>query len=155
MVCYTSCALASGFLIASAYIMLTSAPKGDEFLSILSEPQKLIYLDIVKQRMKIYGIASISGLVLGLIYLFLMRNKIESRSALICSSIVVFFIVQMLVYTVYPNKDSMLNHISDGPNGAQQAKMWLKQYNQMMNKFLIGFAIGVIGYGILCFALTK
>jgi hypothetical protein len=154
MVCYTSCALAAGFLIASAYIMLTSS-KGDEFLSVLSESQKLIYLGIVKQRMKIYGIASIAGLVLGLIYLFLMRTKIESRSALICSSIVVFFLTQMFVYTIYPNKDSMLNHISEGPNGPEQAKIWLKQYNQMMNKFLIGFATGVIGYGILCFALTK
>ncbi len=151
MVCYTSCILASGFIVASLYITLTSAPKDDQFLSTLSESQKLIYLEIVKQRMMIYGVASIVGLILGLIYLFAMKNKIESRAALICSSIVVFFVTQWIVYMIYPKKDYMLNHITDG----EQAKAWMEIYNKMMKKYLIGFAIGVIGYGILCFALTK
>ena len=147
MVCYITCAFAVAFLIASAYIMLTTTKKNDyQFDSVLGP----IYEKIVQERMKIYLIATIVGAVLGLIYLFWMRRK-QSTLPLVCTSVLIFFVTQWIIYMVYPKSDYILNYISDN----QQSKLWLEQYNEMMNKFWIGFVVGLVGYSVLCLAFAK
>lgn len=145
MVCYITCALAVAFIVASLYIMLTTNKSKQD--SIIDEE---IYNKIVKERIKIYIIASIVGAILGIGYLIWKKNNME-RIPLICTAILIFFVVQMVVYLVYPKSDYILNHITNN----QQSKAWLSMYNQMMKKFLIGFLIGLIGYGLLCFAILK
>ena len=148
MVCYISCAFAVAFLAASLYIMLTSCNKN--YPVDLTTDQEKIYQDIVKERLKIYLIASVVGAVLGLIYVFWMRTKIQTVP-LICTAVLIFFLTQIVVYMIYPKSDYMLNHVTSN----EQAKAWLDMYNQMMKKFWIGFFIGLIGYALLCLAFSK
>lgn len=147
MVCYTTCAFAVAFIVASVYIMLTTTKKDEYF----SDPKLApIYEKIVKDRMKIYWIASGVGAILGLIYLFWMRKK-QSTWPLVCTAVLIFFITQWIVYMIYPKEDYMLNYISN----QTQSQLWLKKYNEMMTKFWTGFLIGLIGYGLLCLAFAR
>jgi uncharacterized membrane protein YfcA len=151
MACYITCAFAIAFLVASLYIMLTTSKK-DKFNTAmdLSEDQKIIYQKIVRDRIKIYMIASIIGAIFGLIYLVYMRNKVPTTQ-LVCTAILIFFLTQLVVYMIYPKSDYMLDHI----NNNQQAKAWLDMYQSMMKKFWIGFFLGLLGYGLICLAFVR
>jgi len=147
MVCYTTCAFAAAFLVASLYITLTTDKNNQYAADPILGP---IYDKIVKERMKIYWIATIVAATIGLIYLFTMRKK-QTTWSLVCTSVLIFFILQMVIYKIYPKSDYILNHITN----QRQAKIWLDEYKQMSNKFWIGFFIGLIGYGILCLAFLR
>jgi cytochrome bd-type quinol oxidase subunit 2 len=146
MVCYTTCALAVAFIIASLYIMLSKNNYSD-YENVFD---KEILDKIVKDRLKIYIIASIIGIILGLIYVIWKKNKI-STFPLICTAILIFFITQWIVYMIYPKSDYLLNYVTNN----EQSKAWLNVYQQMMKKFLIGFLIGLVGYGLLCLAVIR
>lgn len=146
MVCYTTCALAVAFIVASLYIMLSKSNYSD-YESVFD---KEILDKIVKDRLKIYIIASIVGIILGLIYVIWKKNKI-STFPLICTAILIFFITQWIVYMVYPKSDYLLNYVTNN----EQSKAWLNVYQQMMKKFLFGFIIGLVGYGLLCLAILR
>lgn len=146
MVCYTTCALAVAFIVASLYIMLSKSNYSD-YENVFD---KEILDKIVKERLKIYMIASIIGIILGVIYVIWKKNKV-STFPLICTAILIFFITQWIVYMVYPKSDYLLNYVTNN----EQSKAWLNVYQQMMKKFLIGFLIGLVGYGLLCLAILR
>lgn len=146
MVCYTTCALAVAFIVASLYIMLSKSNYSD-YENVFD---KEILDKIVKDRLKIYIIASIVGIILGLIYVIWKKNKI-STFPLICTAILIFFITQWIVYMVYPKSDYLLNYVTNN----EQSRAWLNVYQQMMKKFLFGFIIGLVGYGLLCLAILR
>lgn len=146
MVCYTTCALAVAFIVASLYIMMSKSNYSD-YENVFD---KEILDKIVKDRLKIYIIASIVGIILGLIYVIWKKNKI-STFPLICTAILIFFIAQWFVYMIYPKSDYLLNYVTNN----EQSKAWLNVYQQMMKKFLFGFIIGLVGYGLLCLAILR
>lgn len=150
MACYITCAFAIAFLVASLYIMLTTHKGQFQSEMDMDLDQRIIYKGIVKDRIKIYMIASIIGAILGLIYLVYMKNKIPTGQ-LVCTAVLIFFLTQMIIYMIFPKDDYMLNHI----NGPKQAKAWLDMYTSMMKKFWIGFFLGLIGYGLICLALVR
>jgi len=149
MVCYITCALAFALIAASLYIMLT---KNDIQKSQLLLETNLgeIYNNIVNERLKIYIIASIIGSIFGIVYLIWMKNKM-SIFPLICTAVLIFFVVQFVIYILYPKSDYILNHIKN----ENEAKIWINMYNQMMKKFWIGFLIGLVGYVVLCLAILR
>jgi succinate dehydrogenase/fumarate reductase cytochrome b subunit len=146
MVCYITCALAVAFIVASVYIMITKNDSKD-YENLFD---KDVVDRIVKQRFKIYFIASIIGVILGIVYIIWKKGKITTFP-LICTAILIFFVTQMIVYMVYPKSDYLLNYVTNN----EQSKAWLKVYQQMMKKFLVGFLIGLVGYGLLCWAILK
>jgi cytochrome bd-type quinol oxidase subunit 2 len=150
MVCYITCALAVAFIVASLYIMLTSN-KSKDYESLLTEQIDMdVYNKIVKERIKIYIIASIIGIIFGIIYVIWKKNKIATVP-LICTAVLIFFLTQIFIYMIYPKSDYILNYVTNN----EQSKAWLAMYNQMMKKFLIGFVIGLVGYALLCWAILK
>jgi cytochrome bd-type quinol oxidase subunit 2 len=146
MVCYITCALAAAFIVASLYIMLSKSNYSD-YENVFD---KEVLDKIVKERLKIYIIASIIGVIIGLVYIIWKKNKI-STFPLICTAVLILFITQWIVYMIYPKSDSLLNYVTNN----EQSKAWLNVYQQMMKKFLVGFLIGLIGYGLLCLAILR
>jgi hypothetical protein len=149
MVCYITCALAIALISASLYIMITKNDiKGSELL--LEAQLGDVYTKIVKERVKIYLIATMVGAIFGILYLIWMRSKM-STFPLICTAVLIFFIVQFMIYILYPKSDYILNHITN----QKESKAWLNMYSQMMKKFWIGFLIGLVGYIVLCLAILR
>ncbi len=150
MVCLTTCAFAVAFIVAAIYISFTSPNTAKQFEDSLDDGQKVIYKHIVQMRLKIYIIASIVGAILGLLYILFMRKK-QSNIGLVCGAVIIFFVTQILVYMIYPKDKYMLDYIDSN----DQARAWIKNYNEMMKNYLIGFVLGLVGYIILCFAFLK
>jgi len=149
MACYITCALAVAFLVAYFYIML-SQKKLLVSEAVLQEGLGEIYDKIVDERAKIFILSSVIGIIGGIIYIIWRKNKVQTIP-LICTAILIFFLIQMFIYTIYPKSDYILNHITNN----EEARAWLNIYNQMKKNFIVGFIIGLVGYTLLCWALIR
>ena len=147
MVCYITCAIAIGFIIASFYIMITNNKTHDALKNSLDEKGKKAYDKIVSERLKLYIIGSIVGLIVALGFYFWSKKYLNSITR-VCSFVIIIFIIQIMIYTLVPKSDYVLNYITTN----EQSKLWLENYNTMKNKYHTGFIIGLIGYGIICYA---
>jgi len=150
MVCYITCGIALAFIVAAIFTCIGGKKYPEQFKDTLDPNQKEIYDQIVKDRMKIYIIATIVGAILGLLYILLQRNK-QSTMQLICIAVLIFFVTQIVIYMVYPKSAYMLDYITNN----EQSRAWLKVYNEMMKQYFIGFVLGLIGYAILCLAFLS
>jgi hypothetical protein len=149
MVCYISCGIAVGFIIAS---LLTMLAKNDDFLALrasFNNDDKKIMDNIVKERILLYVKGSLLGLVIATVFLVWVQNKFAKYTT-ICSFIVIMFLVQLSVYIITPKKNYILNLIKT----PEQNKLWLSVYKDMKKRYHSGFLIGLLGYGALCYAFV-
>lgn len=150
MTCKITCAFAIAFIVAAIYMFFTSKSTADTIEKTLDNDQKKIYEQIVKERLKIYYIGSLVGLFLAVLYVIFYYKK-QTTLYLICSFVVIFFVTQIVVYMIYPKSWYMLDYI----NTNEQAKAWMQVYNKMMRNYMIGFTLGLIGFGLLCLAFYR
>ena len=138
MVCIKSCLLATMLLTS----MIVSTVAGI-FIPIqnkmqLDERQKIIYNDIVQNRLKIF----LFGLVFGIILAYSLVTKLNiDRSNKICVFIIITIIVNTIIYTLTPKKDWMLRHLSK-----DQIDKWIIIYNQMKIQKIVGLSLGIVVY---------
>jgi uncharacterized membrane protein YfcA len=150
MTCKITCAFAIAFIVAAIYMFFTSKSTADIIEKTLDNDQKEIYKQIVRERLKIYYIGSLVGLFLAVLYVIFYYKK-QPTLYLICSFVVIFFVTQIVVYMIYPKSLYMLDYI----NTNEQAKAWMEVYNKMMRNYMIGFVLGLIGFGLLCLAFYR
>jgi len=148
MVCTWTCALAVGLIIASLLPNMASTDKQDKLETLLTPEQKDVYDQIIEERTKLY----MQGLAIGLIlaFLYLRYYKMEIMSS-ICIFVCITVLAQVTYYLLMPKSKWMLNYLD---NSAQN-DAWLELYKDKMNRWHWGFIIGIIGYGVLCYALIK
>ena len=138
MVCIKSCLLATMLLtsmivstVAGIFIPIQNKMK-------LDERQKIIYNDIVQNRLKIF----LFGLVFGIILAYSLVTKLNiDRSNKICVFIIITIIVNTIIYTLTPKKDWMLRHLSK-----DQIDKWIIIYNQMKIQKIVGLSLGIVVY---------
>lgn len=138
MVCIKSCLLATMLLTS----MIISTVAGI-FIPLqnklnLNSYQKEIYNDIVKDRLKIFLIGLVFGI--GIAY-SLVTNINLDRSNKICIFIITTIIVNTVIYTIYPKKDWILRHLTK-----DQIDNWIKIYNEMKIKKIVGMSLGIVVY---------
>ena len=138
MVCIKSCLLATMLLTS----MIISTVAGI-FIPLqnklnLNSYQKDIYNDIVKDRLKIFLIGLVFGI--GIAY-SLVTNINLDRSNKICIFIITTIIVNTVIYTIYPKKDWILRHLTK-----DQIDNWIKIYNEMKIKKIVGMSLGIVVY---------
>jgi len=132
MVCIKSCLLATMLLTS----MIVSSIAGI-FIPIqnklnLNDRQKIIYNDIVKNRLQIF----LFGLIFGILIAYSFTSKLNlDRSGKICVFIIITIIVNTIIYTITPKKDWMLRHLNK-----EQIDKWLIVYNQMKIQKLVGLS---------------
>ena len=147
MVCYTTCALATGFIGSSLAIMLSTQKNllSSQLVGTLDEKQKSIYIAIVKERFNLYTHGTILGIILSTIFFFYANKNDFSNRAIICSIIVIIGLTQYLYYTLMPKTNMLLEYL----NTPEQIKAWLSIYKHMKRQFHLGFLLGLLGYGLL------
>lgn len=150
MVCYISCGIALGFILASIYTMMTNSDIHKKLRDSFDDEGKKAYDKIVGQRLELYMKGSIAGLVLATGFFLWARQKLGTIPT-VCSFVIIMYIVQIAVYTLTPKSDFVLNYVKTN----EQSKLWLEVYNTMKNRYHIGFFVGLIGYGVLCYAFTQ
>ncbi len=154
MVCISNCIIASGFIMSSLILALSTDKNNlhENFIKILSPHQKEIYRKIINERKQIFIEGYFLGLLIALILIFYNKyNKIFDDKTLVCSVIMITGFVKYFYYTLKPKSDYMLLHLYS----AEQNKRWLDIYKHMKNRCHLGFVIGIVGAGFLGNGLCK
>ena len=153
MTCYLSCGLSVAFIVGFLYIFLGTKKKLLEhsFVETLNKQQKIIYVDIVNERLKYAIQGKILGILLACIYLYLSYKLDTPKSTVLCMSVVILVITQILFYKLMPKSKWMLNHIDK----KEQIDAWLEIYKYMANRAHVGFIIGIIGFILLSWGVLS
>lgn len=144
-----SCALGTTLLISS--IFLTVVKKNSDvfikFKRLLNKDQLRIYNEIIKERIMIYTIGMITGLVIGGMYYY---NNRKAPLAL-CKFLVIAYMIKLGIYYFYPKKPLMLYSLTT----KEQTAAWTDIYMEMKTKWKKSLVVGFLGYIVLSFFLDN
>jgi hypothetical protein len=136
---YISIALFAG----SIYVSLAN---NDKYIKTLNEKEMEMRKKVVKERSRIYLIASLSALLLTT---FLMFNnfglKNNRNNAWMYTAI--YFLTEYFVYMLMPKKHWMLHSVEN----KQDALDWLEKYRYMSRNYHIGMLMGILAVGIFTY----
>ena len=111
------------------------------FTNLLNHSQKQRYQEIVRERIKIYTIAVISGLLAALLFYY----RYPAMPYKICTFLAIAYITKLLVYYFYPKSPLMLYSLTT----KAQTDAWAKIYDTMKSRYKNAIIIGFIGYLII------
>lgn len=140
------CLIGITLLISSIYM---SYMKKDNdifinFMNTLDPDQMVIYSEIVFERLMIYVMGMIIGIVLGIYYALTNPND-DYR---VCKFLCIIFITKLLFYYFYPKQPLMLYSLKT----EEQVEAWANIYSEMKNRWKKSIIVGLIGYLILSMA---
>ena len=138
-----TCIIGITFLLSSIYLSILKQDNDIffKFNRLLNDKQKIIYQNIVKERLKIYSVALFTGLGSGLLYWY--RN--QKQPYIWCSFLAIVYIVKLGVYYFYPKSPLMLYSLTT----KEQTDAWADIYTEMKTRYRISLLIGFIGYVII------
>lgn len=137
------CLIGFTLLFSSIYmsIMKKDSKIFSNFMKLLNQSQKKMYSKIIYERMSIYVMGMILGLVLG-IYYYLNNKTDEYR---LCKFLCIIYIVKLGFYYFYPKSPLMLYSLTN----QKQVSAWADIYSEMKRRWILSLLIGFIGYLIL------
>ena len=112
-----------------------------KFQNLLNDKQVNIYHSIVQERIKIYTIALVSGLIAAFSYYYIYPKRPYKW----CSFLAIAYIVKLGVYYFYPKSPLMLYSLTT----KEQTDAWADIYTEMKYRYRISLLIGFIGYLII------
>ena len=149
MVCYLSCAVAFGFIMASLF-MIVSIKSQDiqkEFKQTLTAEQLQIYNEIMQERFNLYIVGTIIGFIVGLLILSITKDMDKIKR--VCLFTVIVMSIQYIYYSIAPKSKWMLDYLTN----EKSVKKWLEMYKYMKSKYEIGFVLGILGYLIFAYGI--
>ena len=137
------CVIGITFLLASIYSTIYKPNKDifRKFQNLLNDQQLNIYHSIVQERIKIYTIALVSGLIAAFSYYYIYPKRPYKW----CSFLAIAYIVKLGVYYFYPKSPLMLYSLTT----KEQTDAWADIYTEMKYRYRISLLIGFIGYLII------
>ncbi len=135
-------------LILSSIIMSVLNLKKDKFnnfVELLNPEQKKKYHEIIVERITVYNVGMIIGIILGFMYYY--YNKKDKY--IFCKVIAIMSVVKIGIYYFYPKKPLMLNHLTD----EKQVQAWAEIYSTMKNRWKQSMILGFIGYLFISFSM--
>tara|TARA_B100000767_G_C19729159_1_gene520826 strand:- start:1250 stop:1693 length:444 start_codon:yes stop_codon:yes gene_type:complete len=135
-------------LILSSIIMSVLNLKKDKFnnfVELLNPEQKKKYHEIIVERITVYNVGMIIGIILGVMYYY--YNKKDKY--IFCKVIAIMSVVKIGIYYFYPKKPLMLNHLTD----EKQVQAWAEIYSTMKNRWKQSMILGFIGYLFISFSM--
>ena len=136
----SSCLIGITLLLSSILSLFINKNKSIfiKFNNLLNEKQKHIYNQIINERISIYIIGIILGIVSGIYYY--IRNKNDKYR--LCKFLMIIYLIKFGFYYFYPKKPLMLYSL----NTKEQINTWADIYIEMKNKFKLSLLLGFIGY---------
>lgn len=155
MICGTSCFVAIVLLITNIYMIFSckNTTLKSEFINVLSEEQKKTYIDIIEERKNIYYTGFGLGILLSLLFIFILNlKKIKlNKVSNVCIVGLITFLTNYLYYILIPKKDYMLLHLTD----KEQIKRWLDIYKYMQFNYHVGFVIGIMSVCVFSYSFCN
>jgi len=135
-------------LILSSIIMSILNLKKDKFnifVDMLDTEQKRKYNEIIVERITIYNIGMVVGVILGVLYYY--YNKKDKD--IFCKVITIMTVSNIGIYYFYPKKPLILNYLTD----EKQVKAWADIYSTMKNRWMQSIVLGFIGYLFISYSM--
>jgi len=135
-----SCIIGITFLVGSLSMSLLKRDTAifSNFYNLLDNEQKSIYDEIVKERLKIYFIGMLLGIILGAYYYYNYPND----NYRLCKFLAIIYLVKLGFYYVYPKRPLMLYSLKN----QKQVEAWANIYTEMKSKWIKSTMIGFVGY---------
>ena len=139
-----SCLIGITMLIGSLSmtIMKKNTDIFNNFYKLLDEKQKVIYEEIVRERLMIYFTGMVIGLGLGIYYYVGSKDKYK-----LCKFLAIIYLVKLGFYYFYPKKPLMLYSLTD----QDQVEAWANIYEEMKSKYKKSLLIGFVGYLLISY----
>ena len=139
-----SCLIGITMLIGSLSmtIMKKNTDIFNNFYKLLDEKQKVIYEEIVRERLMIYFTGMVVGLGLGIYYYVGSKDKYK-----LCKFLAIIYLVKLGFYYFYPKKPLMLYSLTD----QDQVEAWANIYEEMKSKYKKSLLIGFVGYLLISY----
>ena len=140
--CVLVCAAAAAFFGGMLFVSLNpySKDKLDKFMGLLTADQQTLYREISRERMHIYLMGLVLGLLLGFIYLY--HGAKTTGLARTCGFVFITMATTYLFYLLYPKSKYMLSYLTTD----DQRAAWLDVYRGMQYRHYMGMVLGVIAY---------
>jgi uncharacterized membrane protein YfcA len=150
MTCNTSCIVASGLIFASLFTMFTPEKMSlqQKYESLLSEKQREKYHLIRKERLYIYLMGFVIGLMIAFGVVYYLKKSLFTN---ICLVGAIVFIFNYFFYVFYPKSSYMITDLDD----KEDREAWLAIYKHMTMMYHVGFVFGVLGAMLLCYGIYK
>ena len=113
-----------------------------KFNDLLNKEQKMIYEEIVRERLMIYFTGMVIGLGLGIYYYVGSKDKYK-----LCKFLAIIYLVKLGFYYFYPKKPLMLYSLTD----QDQVEAWANIYEEMKSKYKKSLLIGFVGYLLISY----
>ena len=140
----TICSVAFVLLMSSFFMMFLKDEKlFTNFMNTLNDKQKTLYNKIIRERIMIYSGGMLTGLLLGIVYLYM--NKKSAMN--ICAFITIVLVTQLIFYKVYPKSTYMLYHLDD----PKQVSAWTDIYTYMKKIWMFSFFLAIVSYIIFAY----
>ena len=142
--CVLACAGAAAFFGGMLYVSLNPVKndKLNTFLALLNPQQRVIYSDLTRERMQIYLMGLILGLLVGFIFLYQSGAAGMMRS---CGFVFIALSITYLFYMLYPKSTYMLYHLTTD----DQRSAWMEIYKTMQYRHYMGMVLGIIAYALV------
>ena len=139
-----SCLIGITMLIGSLSmtIMKKNTDIFNNFYKLLDEKQKVIYEEIVRERLMIYFTGMVIGLGLGIYYYVGSKDKYK-----LCKFLAIIYLMKLGFYYFYPKKPLMLYSLTD----QDQVEAWANIYEEMKSKYKKSLLIGFVGYLLISY----
>jgi hypothetical protein len=134
------CLVGFTLLISSIYMMIDDTEGGvfQRFRALLDDSQTQIYDHIVRERLTIYVIGMVLGLISGFTY-YVQHRKDPYR---ICKFLCIVYVVKLGFYYLSPKPPMMLYSLTN----EQQVGAWTDMYSHMKQQRITSLIVGFIGY---------
>ena len=139
-----SCIIGITFLVASLSmtIMDKNTDIFNNFHKLLDDKQKVIYEEIVRERLMIYFSGMVIGLGLGIYYYVGSKDKYK-----LCKFLAIIYVVKLGFYYFYPKRPLMLYSLKN----QGQVDAWANIYEEMKSKYKKSLLIGFVGYLLISY----
>lgn len=114
----------------------------DHFMSLLTRDQRNTYTKIIKERVFIYLLGTIVGIILAVTY-----NKFYKFN--ICISLTIIFVVQLVIYKIYPKSTYMMYHLKN----KAQTDAWMDIYTHMKYNWIKSVGLGLVSYLFILYGI--
>ena len=145
MKCFIRCSAGIVFLIANIFCMFSvdKYAQKKRFFDSLDTKLQYKYLNIIKERRRIYYEGFMFGILLSILAVgmaYKTNNKNLSNKVIICTTLSVTLLTNYLYYMLKPKSDWMILYL-DNPD---QRALWLDIYRTMKGRFHLGFLFGLV-----------
>lgn len=123
-----------GSTVVTGAMSFANKGKMTEFQNTLNQAQLAVWEKIKTERTRIFVVASIIGLIVGIMLKFNL-----------CLSISAALFTQTMVYKLWPKS----NYIMDYLQSPDQGRAWMRMTNNMSLFGDVGMIVGIVGYIIL------